>query len=618
MKKSLLAIVLISLMHQAYSQCADGEAAVTLNIITDPWPYETYWQIVPTGSGCGNNVIASGSNQAVGCSGADGGADTSYPANSLVNEGPFCLVIGESYDLIFVDSYGDGGLAFQMNEDGIQVNNYYASGFGNTWTFEVGSSNLPAFDSPCGAVEVVPNGGVVELNNTEAVASFIEPVPMAGACGASGYWCEAGISNSVWAYFIAEEGMTYEVTTCNSEGSFDTQIAVYHASDCADYSSFSMVGANDDYIYGCGLTDVYASTCWVSCLVPGDTYFIQVDGWSGSTGTTHVSVSAYEGNVEMLEVLNDVACPLDKGQTPNGSVQPFLIGEGTDFSCNWTGPNGFSSNENAIYNLAPGVYELELTTPCGEVFTSSYEIFEPTPWNVAIDATDPDCSASADGSILVEVSGATEPYGFTWTGFNFSSDAQEIYDLNSGTYNLTITDGNGCTYPSTIVLEPADNFSFDLGSDTTICSTDELLVFAPAGLVYLWQDGSSNQFYQINAEDWNIGSNALILTAETNEGCSYTDAFVFNVNDCSGVAEENTPASFRIFPNPMEDMLIISSDTFMHNAGIRIFDAAGKLVYSNNSLNGWQTTVGLTLPAGYYTAVLQDLDRYVTIPLLRR
>ena len=83
-------------------------------------------------------------------------------------------------------------MLFRSNEDGNQAFNYYASGFGNTWTFEVGSSDLQLNDSPCGATEVVPNGGVVELNNTAAISSFIEPVPPTGGCGASGFWCESG------------------------------------------------------------------------------------------------------------------------------------------------------------------------------------------------------------------------------------------------------------------------------------------------------------------------------------------------------------------------------------------------------------------------------------------
>jgi hypothetical protein len=618
MKKTVLAFCLVACFQNVYSQCIDGEAAVTLNIVTDPWPYETYWEIVPAGSGCGNNPIISGSNQAVGCSGADGGEDTSYPANTLMNEGPICLTIGEAYDLIFVDSYGDGGLNFQVNEDGNQAFNFYGSGSGNIWTFIVGSSDLPPSDSPCGAIEVVPNGGVVELNNTTAVASFIEPAPLAGGCGASGYWCEGGISNTVWAYFIAEEGMTYEVSTCNSEGSFDTQIAVYHANNCANYSTFALVGANDDYIYGCGLTDAYASTCWVSCLVPGDTYYVQIDGWNGITGTTHLSVSAYEGDVEMLEVLNDVACPLDKGQEPNGSIMPFLIGEGADFTCVWDGPNGFTSDASALYGIAPGVYNLELTTPCGLVFNDTYEIFEPTPWNVAVSSVDPDCSESSDGSATVEVSGASAPYSFAWTGFNYSNDDQNIFDLNSGTYNLTITDENGCTYPQTVVLEPADNFTFDLGSDTTICSTDELLIFAPTGLVYLWQDGSTNQFYQINAEDWNTGSNALILTAETDEGCSYTDAFVFTVNDCTGIENINSSNNFRLFPNPIETQFTISSNSYMHNGSICIYDAAGRMVHHSNGLNGLQTTISIDVPAGFYTAIVEANDQYFVTPLIRK
>ena len=168
------------------------------------------------------------------------------------------------------------------------------------------------------------------------------------------------------------------------------------------------------------------------------------------------------------------------------------------------------------------------------------------------------------------------------------------------------------------MLEPADNFSFDLGNDTTLCDTDEILIFAPAGLVYLWQDGSTNQFYQINADDWNMGSNALILTAETTEGCSYTDAFVFNVDDCSGIEDIAGSDTFRLFPNPIENQFTITSDSYMHNGSIIIYDAAGRIVYTSKGLNGWQATISIDIPSGFYTAIVEANDQYLITPIIRK
>ncbi len=608
MHRILLSLFIITLSTNAYTQCAAGEVALTMVIQTDAWPYETYWELVPTGSGCGNNVIDWGSNATVGCDNTTGG-DSEYGGNSLVYEGPICLVDGESYDLIFRDSYGDGGLIFELQEDGNTAHLYTAQGYDSEWTFQVGNFSAVAHDSPCTALEVVPNGGVIELNNEGAIASFIEPHPNAGDCGALGYWCESGATNTVWAYFVAEAGVTYEVTTCNSEGSFDTQLAVYATDNCGDFSGYSLIGSNDDKIGGCSLTDVYASTCYVSCLDSGAVYYVQVDGWNGSIGTTHLSINTYEGNVTLSGMVNDIACPLDKGQVGSGSVQPYLVGEGFDFTCEWTGTNGYSSSEPAVYDLAPGVYQLVLTSPCGVQFEEEYQIFQPQPWSVILNSLNPTCPESGDGNVELDVIGASSPYTYQWTAFNYSSNNQDIYNLGSGTYNITITDDNDCDYIASVSLFSDNNFSFDLGNDTLLCQNQNTVITAPSGLIYTWQDGSTNSSFEIIPSQWPVGNNALVLYAETQDGCSYTDAFLFEVSTCIGVDELSNnynAINFVVAPNPMQQQLHINSQQRMDNATLEMYDAQGKLVYAQASLNGFSFSTPLNIAPGFYSICIKN------------
>ncbi len=605
MNRILSLVIAILISSSALAQCELGEVALTMNLTVDPWPYETYWQIVPSGNECGEGIIAEGSNPEVGCDNTAAG-NSEYPANSIQSEGPFCLVEGESYDLIFNDSYGDGGLGFELIEDGITTHIFYAAGYDTQWTFTPGDYNVGENDSPCSATEVVPNGAVIPMNNELAIAGFLEPHPTGGNCDALGFWCasDGNATNTVWAYFIAEENESYEITTCNEEGSFDTQLTVFHGTDCADFSTFEIISSNDDMAGGCGLTSVYASTCFASCLIPGDTYYIQLDGWQGALGVAHLSVFSYTGNIQLSGQVNNIPCPLDKGEDPNGSIVPYVIGEGLNFTCEWTGPNGFESSENGIYDLQPGVYELTLTTPCGEVLEETYEVFLPEQWAFSATAIGPECPESGDGSINVTVSGATEPYNYAWSGFNFSSDNQDINNLNFGTYNLTVTDGNGCQYGYSANIQAQDDFQFDLGNDTTICNNATLLVYGPGGLEYLWQDGSTNQFYQIDASEWPEGTNALVLTANTEDGCSYTDAFVFEVEICDNIAELNQLNTFNIAPNPVSDMLTITIQNMLSNATILLTDATGRRVLEMPFNNLRSTQLDMNFPAGLYTISL--------------
>ncbi|MFN0031836.1 MAG: T9SS type A sorting domain-containing protein [Flavobacteriales bacterium] len=601
MKRILFSFFSFAITTVAIAQCEAGEVALTMNIAVDPWPWETYWQIVPSGNDCGDGIVAEGSNPAVGCENTATG-DSEYPANTVQTVGPYCLTDGETYDLIFNDSWGDGGLGFELMENGITSHIYWAAGFDTQWTFTVGDVNVGENDSPCSALEVVPNGAVVALNNELALAGFLEPHPTGGNCAALGFWCasDGDATNTVWAYFVAESDVSYEITTCNEEGSFDTQLTVFHATECGDFSTYEMISSNDDMAGGCGVTNGFASTCFASCLIPGDTYYIQLDGWQGAMGDAHLSVYTYDGDAELAGVVNNVPCPLDKGQEANGSIIPYVIGEGLNFTCEWSGPGNFESTDNAIYNLQPGVYELTLTTPCGQVLEETYEVFLPEPWNFSATAIGPDCPESGNGNINVSVSGASEPYNYNWTAFNFSSDQQDISNLNYGIYNLNITDNNGCTYQYSTDLQAEDDFQFDLGNDTTICNDASLLVFGPAGLEYLWQDGSANQFYQIVGSEWPAGTNALILTASTEDGCSYTDAFVFEVEICNNVTELNQLNTFSIAPNPVSEVLTISVQHMVSNASILVTDATGRRVSEVPFNNLQNTQIDMNFPAGLY------------------
>ena len=56
-------ICVSSLANGLMAQCAEGETVLEFVIDTDAWGYEMYWELTPTGAGCGSaDVIARGSN----------------------------------------------------------------------------------------------------------------------------------------------------------------------------------------------------------------------------------------------------------------------------------------------------------------------------------------------------------------------------------------------------------------------------------------------------------------------------------------------------------------------------------------------------------------------------
>ncbi|MBM3448726.1 MAG: T9SS type A sorting domain-containing protein, partial [Bacteroidetes bacterium] len=142
-----------------------------------------------------------------------------------------------------------------------------------------------------------------------------------------------------------------------------------------------------------------------------------------------------------------VTCPLEKGDVADGSIYPYIVGAGINFTASWTSNNGFTSSDLNIENIEPGMYTLTATTACGTILNSEYTINIPEPWLISTSVTNPNCGFS-DGQILVNVTGATAPYEFNWTSASGTplSNANPITDLGVGGYNMVITDDQGCTF----------------------------------------------------------------------------------------------------------------------------------------------------------------------------
>lgn len=605
MKTSLrfLSLALFTVLsNQAFAQCSGGQIAVSMNVYTDPWPYETYWELAPAGVGCGNGSIDSGANSNVGCAGvASGNSADGYAENTMYIEGDYCMTPGDMIDLFFVDTYGDGGLVFEIYEDGGLTHVYTGSGFGNTWTFEVGNSNLPAYDSPCGALNLPMDGSSVTVNNETAVAGYNELSPGAGDCSVYGYWCEGNSTNSVWLTFTAPDGMgNYEITTCDPLNFVDTQIALWKGSDCQNMSTFELVSANDDMFGGCSFNTGYASLIYTGCLEAGATYYLQVDGWEGAVGDIAVSMSPVNVSSSLDAQVFDTPCPLDKTSTPNGHIRPFVLGSSADFSCVWTGPNGYTSTENEILGLELGTYQLTLTTTCGQTFTGTYTVGEPEQWQVDSSVNFPDCVNSTNGSVNVSVAGATPDYTYTWGGpAGFAAASQDVNGLQAGLYLLTITDARGCTFQNEFSLQPLDDLQLDLGNDTVVCRNVVFPVQAPEGYNYLWQDESTNSYFVIDAQSWGLGTHYLILTMSTDDGCVETDVYGFVVDDCVGVEEVEWNAG-SVYPNPSSGSFTIEWPS-RSKAQIMLFDNSGKRVFVQaTNEESTRMTVDTQLPSGFY------------------
>lgn len=128
--------VLLTSTH-ASAQCGAGEAEVTIEVTTDAFGYDTYWQLVPGGNPCGISTLFTGGNFNMGCNTGGWNNQTSggYAANSTITEGPWCLTLGEVYDIVSIDDGGNAQASFEVIVDGASVATFQLAGPRSVFSF---------------------------------------------------------------------------------------------------------------------------------------------------------------------------------------------------------------------------------------------------------------------------------------------------------------------------------------------------------------------------------------------------------------------------------------------------------------------------------------------------
>lgn len=185
-------------------------------------------------------------------------------------------------------------------------------------------------NEPCKAIEIPANGQVQNgYSNEKADVSGNEPLitPAAGDCFTA--WCdvEAGprLQHSIWFKFIAPASGAVEVSTCNL-ANFDTQIALYDVPACSNYLSYTLIGANDDGINSGQDCSGFTSLLKQQGLIPGNTYFILVDGYEAEVGDLGIKVTQIQSTgLEQLEASKEVL--LVSPNPSNGWLNLKLKGE---------------------------------------------------------------------------------------------------------------------------------------------------------------------------------------------------------------------------------------------------------------------------------------------------
>ena len=304
---------------------------------------------------------------------------------------------------------------------------YYVSISGRTSTFDMTTFSStgcmsvievspPANDDACDAINLDVNADPQVFSNLGSTAQVGEIAisPPAGtggplAVGNDGWALGTTfIDNSVWFTFTTSaDGGNYSIDLLSSfglPGGFNTQLAVYTATDCNDFGTFTYVGASDNYLpLGGGLLGVN-SKLDLFCLPGNTTYHVLVDGGSSFlfqpiADQGYFSIQVTAATPVPLSINNEVVGP-DCAGGNDGTIIIAAQGGAGGFTYAWdTG----DSTQTLTNSLPSGSYTVTITDMCGEELVETYEVPNAVNNDFAIDAGD-DLAGCEESQVQLNVS----------------------------------------------------------------------------------------------------------------------------------------------------------------------------------------------------------------------
>jgi len=262
----------------------------------------------------------------------------------------------------------------------------------------------------------------------------------------------------------------------------------------------------------------------------------------------------------------------------SGAATAQTLGGTTNYSYTWN--NG--GTVSTLTGVNAGTYEVSVTDSLGCINIESVIITEPLMLSVTLAAIDALCYNDNSGSITTSVFGGTTGYSYLWSTGELTENLSNLF---SGEYSVTVTDMLGCDKVKSITLsEPAAlSMTMSSTSNTLVQCNGTASAFVSGGVSpysYLWNDGAaqtSNQAIDLCADNFEVD----VLDAN---GCAISDTISIQNDIIDGVFENTPEQGLMIYPNPATSFVVIG---FSNNreCTVRLFDVAGKLVYKNERFN---------------------------------
>ena len=241
------------------------------------------------------------------------------------------------------------------------------------------------------------------------------------------------------------------------------------------------------------------------------------------------------------------------------------------------------------YTEVSGNYSYNVVDANGCTTTATLNVAQPTALQATGNTIAASCNGGFNGSVTLAVSGGTAPYSYLWSN---GATSKDISGISAGTYNVTITDANGCT----------NSLSFTITQPSLLTSTSSstnISCFGGAnGTTSISVNGGTTPY----TYSWNVSGSGSSLSglAAGNYSVNVTDA-----NGCT------TSAAYTLTQPTALAVTIPKVNVFCNggsNGRATATPSGGTAPYSYLWSTGATTAMITNRPQGNYTVTVTDAN----------
>lgn len=370
------------------------------------------------------------------------------------------------------------------------------------------------------------------------------------------------------------------------------------------------LGGNGNYNFVWGHSE--KSDSMFNTLNSGNYNVTSYDKFGCKASIPNIFLPSVNDEVKIqLNLIKDNTCYNDK----KAEISFKTENDKTPFDYNWSFGSQYFSNakSDTIKSLPAGLYIVTITDNKGCTGVSNSILIQEKPiyFYTVASVKNNICHNDTSGSIKINISGGSPPYGVLWNGGLFSG--QDINRLPSNTYEGIIADSKGCKLyilPIKIVSSGNIRLESSITHDVNNGRKGKICISLSGGVApYQWV------WSYANSKDTcisNLAAGTYSVTITDGSGCiSIHDFKVENLTNTLDLEHRKV----SIYPNPSSEEINIESRVTIKRIKIQTID--GFMLYSIDNINNTNVKTNVSdLKSGLYIITIHTGEKVISKPIV--